>query len=114
MQGHIDDVFESYQVTQLKETSGGYVDGRWQEGATESNTYRANVQPASDRQIQTLQAAGRRIIDVRNVWINNATLALSIAPTDKWEFEGKTFETVSFDNRPSRVYAKITVSQVVE
>lgn len=111
MQGHIDDVFTSFEVTQRTQP-GSYVDGKWVTGSLIDTTFRANVQPATDRQIQTLQMGGRRVVDVRNVWINQ-TISLSIAPTDKWLIDGLEFETVSFDNRPSRTYAKVTVSQVV-
>lgn len=110
MAGQIDAVFKSIPATRFSKTGGSYVDGLWVEGVETSSPHTVNIQPATDREIESLSSGGERIGDVRRVYVNDGILT-DIAPADDWEFDGQRWKTVKLDNRPWRNYCKIFVSR---
>lgn len=110
MAGQIDAVFESVPVTLSYETGGGYVDGIYQEGATVTASYTANVQPLRDRELENLMLTGQRVIDARKIYINNGDLSLLSLGEDML-FLGQEWKIVSRDLRVWRNYAKIMVAR---
>ncbi len=110
MAGFVDDVFESIPATRVSRSTGGYVDGIYVPGAETETPHRVNVQPATDREIDSLSSGGERINDLRRVYVNDGVLA-SIADADQWQFDGQLWKTVKLDNRPWRNYCKIFVSR---
>ena len=111
MLGHIDSVFRSIPATRTAATGGGYVDGIWQDGATVVTSHTVTIQPASDREIETLEKGGERIVDARRIYVNDGVLA-SISQADLWEFDGQLWKCHKLDNRPWRNYCKAIVSRV--
>jgi len=110
MFGTIDAVFVSIPATRYGKTAGGYVDGIWVEGAETATTHVVNIQPATDREIDSLSDGGERINDLRRMYVNDGILT-SISEADDWEFEGQRWKTIKTDNRPWRNYCKIFVSR---
>lgn len=111
--GHIDDTFQSTGATRFSSTGGGYVDGRWVDGTETASPHKINLQPASLKQIDALNQGGERVVDVRNVWVNDGDL-YSISQADEWTFvnvDGR-FKCHSLDNRPWRNYCKAVVSRI--
>jgi len=115
MQNHVSGILKSHTASQFPQ-GGAYVDGIWQDNAgTPVTGIDVNVQPATMREIQTLQLGGRRIQDTRRVYINT-DVTLSLKNADIWEFDnelaGIQFECISVDDRPTRSYRKIFVSVI--
>lgn len=110
MEGHIDDCFESGSATRVS-NSGEYVNGKWVNEFGPSTPHSVTVQPASDKEIESLSKGGERINDARKIYVNDGDL-YSISPSDDWTLTGidGTFKTVKLDNRPWRNYCKIIVS----
>jgi hypothetical protein len=113
MVGHIDPVFVSIAATRTSHTGGGYVDGIWQDGTTTTTSHTVTIQPASDREIDTIERGGERIVDARRVYVNDGVLA-SIRQADIWEFDGQLWKCHKLDNRPWRNYCKAIVSRIDE
>ena len=111
MRGHIDPVFKSIPATRTATTGGGYVDGIWQDGATVVTSHTVTIQPATDREIETIEKGGERIVDARRVYINDGVDA-SISQADLWEFAGQVWKCHKLDNRPWRNYCKAIVSRI--
>ena len=110
MFGQIDAVFTSIPATRVSQSGGSYVDGVWVPGGTTSTQHTVNIQPATDREIDSLSGGGERIVDLRRVYVNDGVLT-DIAPADEWEFDGQRWKTIKLDNRPWRNYCKIFVSR---
>lgn len=112
MQGHVDAKFESIPVVRIKVNGrNNYVNGILQPtDAPDDSQFIVNVQKASDRQIETLARAGKRVLDVRNLYVNNGDIE-SITEQDDWEFLNQRWQTVGLDNRPWRNYCKVVVSR---
>lgn len=108
--GHVSGTLRSFVATRVSTTPGSYVDGIYQSGTESTTTHDVNCQPATDRQIEQLSAAGRRINDTRRLYINDGVLA-SISPADDWIFEGARWECIQMDNRPWRNYCRVYVSR---
>ena len=111
MRGHIDPVFVSIPATRNSFTGGGYVDGIWQDGVTTVSSHTVTIQPASDREIETLEKGGERIVDARRIYVNDGVLA-SIQKADTWEFDGQVWKCHKLDNRPWRNYCKAIMSRI--
>ncbi len=113
MRGHIDGAFQSTPADRTSKTGGQYVDGRWVSGTPTVTAHVVNIQPATDREIDFIQNAGERVIDVRRVYVNDSTL-YTFDEADTWTFSGVagTFKTISIDDRPWRAYTKIIVSRI--
>ena len=111
MVGHIDDCFESVTATRTGKV-GSYVEGKWVGLESGSEPHAVTLQPASDKEIQSLSKGGERIVDARRIYINDGDL-YSISPSDDWTFSGVdgVFKTVKLDNRPWRNYCKAIVSR---
>lgn len=110
MGGFVDAVFQSVPVSIEYETGGGYVDGIWIDGTTETVSYIANIQPLTEREIDNLFRAGERVIDGRKVYINDGDLAKLELGQDLL-FLNERWKIVRRDIRAWRSYAKITVSR---
>ena len=111
MSGHIDSTFESIPVVRVEKAASQRVNGRVVRGAPTNHTgYTATVQPLSDRQKEILTRAGKRILDSRNLYINNGDIQ-SINLTDDWQFNGQSYQCIELDNRPWRNYCKVVVSR---
>jgi hypothetical protein len=113
MVGHIDDTFQSTPATRTNRTGGIYVDGEWVPGTGIETAHKVTLQPATQREIDFLLAAGERVIDVRRVYVNDGA-AYQLQDADTWTFTGVdgVFKVVSMDDRPWRTYTKIMVSRV--
>jgi len=113
MSGHISGTFQSTPASRTNRTGGQYVDGQWVEGAPTVTAHVVNIQPATAREIDFLQSAGERVIDVRRVYVNDSTL-YTFGEADTWTFDGVdgVFKTVSIDDRPWRTYTKLMVSRL--
>jgi hypothetical protein len=109
MRGHVDSVFKSVTVVHTTTGNGGYVNGIWYSSDSITQTFIANLQPVSDREIDFLIQAGERVIDVRRVYINSGDLSV-IDQNGDWEFLNQRWKTVKCDNRPWRNYCKLIVS----
>lgn len=111
MSGHIDPVFKSIPATRTPK-SGSYVNGLWVAGAPATPVpHTVTIQPASDREIESIERGGERIIDARRVYVNDGVLA-SISPSDIWNFDGQKWKCHKLDNRPWRNYCKAIVSRI--
>jgi hypothetical protein len=111
MMGHIDPVFTSIPATRTSNTGGSYVDGIWVGGGAITTPHTVNIQPASDREIETLTKGGERIVDARRIYVNDGIDA-SISQADIWEFAGQRYKCHKLDNRPWRNYCKAIVSRI--
>jgi hypothetical protein len=109
MRGQVDSVFKSVTATRTTTGGGDYVNGIWQPAAPTTQTFIANLQPASDREIDFLIQGGERVIDARRLYINSGDLSV-IDQTGDWEFLNQRWKTVKCDNRPWRNYCKLIVS----
>ena len=109
MRGQVDAVFKSVEATRTITTNGEYFNGIWQPGQVIRSTFIANLQPASDREIDFLIQGGERVIDARRLYISDGDTT-GIDNTGDWEFLGKRWKTVKSDNRPWRNYCKLIVS----
>ena len=116
MFGFIDDKFESIEATRVARTVQ-YINGRPVSSITSTSDHIVNIQPVSDKQIQSLSAGGERINDARRIYVNDGDL-YSILPSDEWTFGGidaerlgvaGTFRCLQLDNRPWRNYCKAIV-----
>lgn len=111
MSGHIDDFFQSFDVTYQTKTSG-YVNGLPAEMLSEPVPFMANVQPATDREINMLNLGNQRIIDVRKIYVNDGDLSI-VKLNGLWNFLGETWKTMWLDNRyPRRSYCKAIVTRI--
>lgn len=110
MAGTIDDVFESIPATRTSYSGGGYVDGIYVDGTETTEPHTVNVQPASAREIETLEKGGERIVDGRRIYVNDGLLA-SISQGDTWEFDGQKWKCHALDNRPWRNYCRAIVGR---
>lgn len=115
MIGHIGDVFTTGTATRRAHTGGAYVNGRWVEGTTTETTHTINDQPLTMKQIDNLQLGGERVLNYRQVWVNDGVLA-SITEADTWVLPNHTgvFKTTRLDNRPTRNYCKFIAVRVDE
>ena len=111
MVGHIDPVFASIPATRSSFTGGDYVDGIWQDGTTTVTLHTVNIQQATDREIETLEKGGERIVDARRVYINDG-LDASIQQSDVWTFAGQQWKCHKLDNRYWRNYCRAIVSRI--
>lgn len=105
MGGHIDDVFKSIDVNLIYST-GQYVNGIWQAGATQSIAYTATVQPLNERELDNIERGGQRILDSRKIYINSGDYE-KLALAQEFEFLGQLWKIFRSDVRPWREYAKI-------
>ncbi len=110
MSGHIGPVFKSGQATRTSFVDGGYVDGLWVDGTSVTTPHTVTVQPASDREIETLEKGGDRVVDARRIYVNDGLLA-EITQADTWTFDGQEWKCYKLDNRPWRNYCKIIVAR---
>tara|TARA_R110002072_G_scaffold169949_5_gene323514 strand:- start:13718 stop:14074 length:357 start_codon:yes stop_codon:yes gene_type:complete len=110
MSGHIGPVFKSGAATRTSHTGGGYVDGLWVDGTTTITPHTVTVQPASDREIETLEKGGDRVVDARRIYVNDGLLA-EITQADTWTFDGQEWKCYKLDNRPWRNYCKAIVAR---
>lgn len=112
MQGMIDPVFTSIAATRTARTGGGYdINGDWSEGTSVTTSHTVNIQPATDREIETLEKGGERILDARVIHINDGIDA-SIQRSDIWDFDGQTWKCHELDNRYWRNYCRAVVSRI--
>lgn len=112
MSGHIDPVFTSIPATRIAKTGGGYgADGIYQPGTETSTSHTVNIQPATDREIETLEKGGERIKDARVLHVNDGIDA-SISPSDVWQFDGQSYKCHDLDNRYWRNYCRAVVSRI--
>lgn len=111
MKGHIDRVFKSVTATRTGSTGGGYVNGIWVEGTTTVTSHTVNIQPATDREIDSIERGGERIVDARRVYVNDG-IDPSIRESDTWEFFGQLWKCHKLDNRPDRDYCRAIVSRI--
>lgn len=112
MAGHIDPVFESIAATRTSRTGGGYdSNGDYQPPTESTTTHVVNIQPATDREIETLEKGGERIVDARVIHVNDGIDA-SIQKSDIWEFEGQSWKCHALDNRYWRSYCRAVVSRI--
>lgn len=111
MQGQIDGVFRTVNVTFTNTPDGGYVDGIYQPGVPVSTTFRnVTIQPLTDDELDLLLRAGQRIIDARKLYINNGNFdALQL--NAKVEFLSQEWKLIKADVRPWRKYAKLIVDR---
>lgn len=108
MSGHIDDVFSSGIATQTYYPDGSYVDGVFENGVPVVTTHVVNVQPLNDKELKVLDVGGKRIKDVRKVYINDGT-QVNIKLNSGWvlpDIEG-VFHVNAMDNRKGRNYCKL-------
>jgi hypothetical protein len=110
MFGHIDDVFISV-VAERTSRTGSYVNGIWVDGAANVTSHDVTIQPASDREIDSIERGGERVVDARKIYVNDGIDA-SIRPTDVWEFEGQKWKCHRLDNRPWRNYCRAVVYRI--
>ena len=110
MSGHIGPVFKSGPATRTSFAGGGYVDGLWVDGTTTTTPHTVTVQPASDREIETLEKGGDRVVDARRIYVNDGLLA-EITQADTWTFDGQEWKCYKLDNRPWRNYCKAIVAR---
>jgi hypothetical protein len=75
--------------------------------------FNANVQSATDREIDFLSQGGERLVDVRRLYISDGNMQ-NIDDTGDWEFLGQRFKTIKSDNRYWRGYCKVFVSRYDE
>lgn len=113
MSGHIDDTFRSLSASRIAKSGGGYVNGFPVQGSEQKIPHIVNVQTVTDREIQHLDIGGRRISDVRKIYVNDGVLA-EINEADDWEFDAngrgqERYETLSMDSRPWRDYCRVIV-----
>ena len=115
MLGHIDSVFKSTDASRFKTTGGSYVNGLWVEGSEMPSPHTVNLQPLTEKEIQSLSIGAERINDTRKIYVNDGDL-YSIAKSDTWTFTNVAgvFKSVALDNRPWRNYCKIIVSRIDE
>lgn len=110
MRGHVNGALRSMSATRISSTSK-YVAGRPVKTPDVKHPKQSvNVQPSTDKQLQSLSIGGERILEAYRVYINDGEL-YSIAKADEWEFEkipGR-FRCVSLDNRPHNNYCKLVV-----
>ena len=111
MSGHIDQVFESIPATRIKFTGSGYVDGIYVDGVETPTPHTVTVQQASDRDIESIEKGGERIVDARRVYVNDGIDA-SISPSDAWVFQGQRWKCGKLDNRPWRNYCRAIVYRI--
>lgn len=117
MSGTIDGTFTSLTVTLLSTLDGDYdSDGIWQDGTESQTTFQANVQPVSDKELESLELGSERINDVRRVY-PASSVTFKLSPYMKLQFdEGsgvKTYRIVKSDVRPWNNYAKI-ICEVID
>jgi hypothetical protein len=111
MRGHIDPVFKSIPATRTPK-AGAYVGGLWVPDAPATPIpHTVTIQPASDREIESIERGGERIVDARRIYVNDGVLA-SISPADIWNFDGQRWKCHKLDNRPWRNYCKAIVSRI--
>ena len=110
MSGHIGPVFKSGPATRTSFTGGGYVNGLWVDGTTTTTSHTVTVQPASDREIETLEKGGDRVVDARRIYVNDGLLA-EITQADTWTFDGQEWKCYKLDNRPWRNYCKAIIAR---
>ncbi len=113
MSGHIDVTFKSLLANRIVK-SGGYVNGLPVQSDGDKTPHSVNVQPLTAREIQHLDVGGRRISDIRKIYVNDGLLA-EIQPADEWEFDAngrgqERYETVDLDSRPWRNYCRVVVA----
>jgi hypothetical protein len=111
MAGHVDDTFVSVPASRTVAVAGQWVEGIWVPGATDTNDYTVNIQPATDRDIDFVQRAGERITDVRRIYINDGEMQL-IDQTGIWTFLSQQWKSVKCDNRWWRDYCKVIVTRI--
>ena len=112
MQGHIDDVFESFQAVRYSKTGGSRdADGVWVPGSETTSNHSVTAQPVSDREFNALSNGNERIQDTRKIYVNDGVDA-SIQEADEWEFLGQRWRCLSLDNRPWRNYCKAVVTRL--
>lgn len=110
MEGHIDGVFVSVPASRTP-TAGAWIEGIWVASPSVASPYVVNIQQASDREIDFVQRAGERIVDVRRVYINQGEMQ-GIDQTGTWEFLGQQWKSVKCDNRWWRNYCKVIVTRI--
>jgi len=111
MFGTIDDAFGTVVSTRTP-IIAGYADGLPSVTYGVPTQHKVTIQPLSDRDINSLDMGGERVIDMRKIYVNDGDL-YSIRPADEWIFTGidGTFKSIQSDLRPWRNYAKIIVSR---
>lgn len=112
MSRHVSGILKSHTATMTPQ-GGAYVKGKWVENiGTPVTNIDANVQPATEKEFETLNTGERRITDLRRVSVNTTIAAPKTG--DIWEFDGELtgekFECIKLDYRPSRHYLKVWVS----
>ena len=114
MGGFINSDFVSIPANQISQTGDGYDgDGIWVPGAENSTPYTVNIQPLSDREINSLQIGGERTLDYRKIYVNDGDFH-ALSPKAFWEFDANNngierYKVISGDIRVWRSYAKIVV-----
>ena len=113
MQGFVDPVFKSVEAVRTSYSDGDYVNGIWVDGGSPVDTsHDCTIQQASDREIDTLEKGGDRVLDARRIWVNDSAIALAkISQADLWTFEGQTWKCYKIDNRPWRTYCRLVVAR---
>lgn len=109
IKGDFDSGFNVVRVT----TEKSYVDGIPTETEIKRTSFRANVQPMSDRELDFLSMGGERIVDARKIYINDDSFD-ELDLTGHFEFDGQKWKPIKIDKRPKRKYCKIVVSRVDE
>ena len=107
MRGHVDSVFESARVTRIYRGNGYYDEGVWVGADEKRATYRANVQPLSDKEVYFLNIGGERISSILKLYINTGVGDFTMQ--DDWIIDGKKYKTIRCDTRKRRSYSKIIV-----
>jgi len=109
MNGHVDDVFKSVPAQHIGK-GGAYVDGIWTPVTYAPVSFKVNIQPLTDRELDFLRQGGQRILDGRKIYVNSGDLD-SIQLDGEWVFLGQRWKIIKTDNRPWRKYCKVVVDR---
>jgi len=109
MKYHIDNVFKSVPATHVGK-SGSYVNGIWQSTTSAPVSFKVNIQPLNDKEIDFLRQGGQRILDPRKIYVNSGDLS-QIELDGEWVFLGQRWKIIRTDNRPWRNYCKVIVDR---
>ena len=134
MLNSIDRNFSTHRI-KIKCLAGTYENGLWKESTQAIEEYNACIQPLSPQEFQTLDQGGRRLIDVKKVYLdlkNNSFASILPSsliaivnkktpsdnnpddnPDDKPKEEDVfDYQIIKADLRPEREYFKIIIAKV--
>lgn len=91
--------------TIIRTTPGGYVDGKWVDGAPAPMTIKASVQPVTAED-QIVMPAGKRLSDYVKLYTSTELIPLSEGSQqqpDRLVWRGKEYECIELGVRQMRV-----------